>query len=195
MPACAGPPRHTGDVDAIREAGELRVAVRPGFFDSSDSVIGELDESGLLAQLASRLGVRLRWVECSRHDQVLEKLRVGAADIGVSRFSPASLLDRDLRPTTAVDWAEDVLVCARDSTFDSLESIRNSVVHIHRSDIDDVSRSFLNKQGLLVEEVPEEVPIEEIMRRVRFGRYPLTVVDTGILHGARKEASPLCGLV
>ena len=187
LTACAGPPRHTGDVDSIREAGELRVAVRPGFFDSSDSVIGELDETGLLTQLASRLGVRLRWVECFRHDQVLEKLQAGAADIGVSRFSPASLLGRDLRPTTAVYWVEDVLVCARDSTFNGIESVRGSVVHMHRSDIDDVSRSFLIKQGLRVEEVPEEVPIEEILRRVRLGRYSLTVVDTGILHGARNS--------
>ena len=185
--ACAGPPRHTGDVDAIREAGELRVAVRPGFFDSSDSVIGELDETGLLTQLASRLGVRLRWVECFRHDQVLEKLRSGAADIGVSRLSAASLLDRDLRPTTAVDWVEDVLVCTRDSAFDGIESVRDSIVHMHRSDIDDMSRSFLNTQGLLVEDVPEEVPIEEILRRVRLGRYALTVVDTGILHDARNS--------
>ena len=160
--ACAGPPRLTGDVDAIREAGELRVAVRPGFFDSSDSVIGELDETGLLTQLASRLGVRLRWVECFRQDQVLEKLRSGAADIGVSRLSAASLLDRDLRPTTAVDWVEDVLVCARDSTFEGIESVPDSVVHMHRSDIDDVSRSFLIKQGLLVEDVPEEVPVDNV---------------------------------
>lgn len=183
--ACAGPPRRTGDVNEIREAGELRVAIRPAFLDASRNGAGELDETGLLTQLASRLGVRLRWVECFRHDQVLEKLRTGAADIGVSRFSPASLLDRDLRPTTAVDWVEDVLVCARDSTFDDIESVRNSVVHMHRSDIDDGFRSFLITQGLLAEEVPEEVPIEEILRRVRLGRYSLTVVDTGILHGAR----------
>jgi len=82
---------------------------------------------------------------------------------------------------------EDVLVCARDSTFDGIESVRDSVVHMHRSDIDDVSRSFLIEQGLLVEDVPEEVPVDEILRRVRHGRYSLTVVDTGILHDARNS--------
>lgn len=184
LAACAGPPRHTGDVDEIREAGELRVAVRPAFFDASHSVTGELDETILLTQLASRLGVRLRWVKCFRHDQVLEKVRAGVADIGVSRFSPASLLDLDLRPTTAVDWVEEVLVCARDATFDGIESVQNSIVHMHRSDVDDEFRSFLIKHGLVVEEVPEEVPIEEILRRVQLGRYSLTVVDTGLLHGA-----------
>jgi len=187
MPACGGRPRHTGDVDTIREAGELRVAVRPGFFDEAHSMGGDLDQTTLLTQLASRLGVRLRWVQCSRHDQVLEKLQAGVADIGVSRFSPASLLDLDVRPTTAVDWVEDVLVCSRDASFDRLESVRHSVVHMRRSDLDDEFRSFLDKQGLLVEEVPEEVPVEEVLRRVRFGRYALTMVDTGLLHGVRNS--------
>ncbi len=185
--ACAVSPRRTGDVNEIRDVGELRVAVRPGFSDASRDGDGELDETSLLTQLASRLGVRLHWVECSRHDQVLEYLRAGVADIGVSRFSPASLLDRDLRPTTAVDWAEDVLVCARDSTLDGLESVRGSTVHMHRSRLDDDLRSFLVGQGLRMEEVPEEVPIEEILRRVKLGRYSLTVVDTGLVHTARSS--------
>jgi len=185
LAGCAGPPRHTGDVDSIREAGELRIAVRPGFFDASPTGAGELDETRLLTQLASRLGVRLRWVECSRHDRVLETVGAGVADIGISRFSPVSLLDGDLRPTTAIDWVEDVLVCARASSLDGPESIRGSTVHLHRSRVDDELSSFLVRHGLRVEEVPEEVPVEEVLKRVQLGRYSLTVVDTGLVHTAR----------
>ncbi|MBD3871931.1 MAG: hypothetical protein IFK91_03265, partial [Acidobacteria bacterium] len=188
LAGCGGPPRHTGDVDSIREAGELRIAVRPGFFDVSQAGAGEIDETRLLTQLAARLGVRLRWVECSRHDRVLETVEAGVADIGISRFSPVSLLDGDLRPTTAIDWVEDVLVCARDSTFDGPEAIRGSTVHLHRSRVDDELSSFLAEQGLRVEEVPEEVAIEEILKRVQLGRYSLTVVDSGIVHTARSTA-------
>jgi membrane-bound lytic murein transglycosylase F len=185
LSGCGGPPRHTGDVDSIREAGELRIAVRPGFFDGSRIGAGELDETRLLTQLASRLGVRLRWVECTRHDRILETVGAGVADIGISRLSPASLLDRDLRPTTAIDWVEDVLVCARDSTLEGVEEIRGSTVHLHRSRVDDELRSFLVRYGLRVEEIPEEVPIEEVLTRVQLGRYSLTVVDTGLVHTAR----------
>ena len=185
LSGCGGPPRHTGDVDSIREAGELRIAVRPGFFDGSRIGAGELDETRLLTQLASRLGVRLRWIECARHDRILETVGAGVADIGISRLSPASLLDRDLRPTTDIDWVEDVLVCARDSTLEGVEEIRGSTVHLHRSRVDDELRSFLVRYGLRVEEIPEEVPIEEVLKRVQLGRYSLTVVDTGLVHTAR----------
>jgi membrane-bound lytic murein transglycosylase F len=185
LAGCGGPPRHTGDVDSIREAGELRIAVRPGFFDVPQSGTSEVDETRLLTQLASRLGVRLRWVKCSRYDRVVETVVDGVADIGISRLSPASLLDRDLRPTTAIDWVEDVLVCARDSTLEGVEEIRGLTVHLYRSRVDDELRSFLVRYGLRVEEIPEEVPIEEVLKRVQLGRYSLTVVDSGLVHTAR----------
>jgi len=185
LAGCGGPSRHTGDVDSIREVGELRIAVRPGFFDVSQAGASEIDETRLLTQLASRLGVRLRWVECSRHDRVVETVVDGVADIGISRLSPASLLDRDLRPTTAIDWVEDVLVCARDSTLEGVEEIRGLTVHLYRSRVDDELRSFLVRYGLRVEEIPEEVPIEEVLKRVQLGRYSLTVVDSGLVHTAR----------
>ena len=60
--ACEGPPRRTGDVNEIREAGELRVAVRPGFLNAPVNGEGGDGEAVLLGQLASRLGVAIRWM-------------------------------------------------------------------------------------------------------------------------------------
>jgi membrane-bound lytic murein transglycosylase F len=180
--ACAGPERRTGDVDAIRQAGELRVVVRPGFpIDATD---GD-GEVALLAQLASRLGVTLRWIEADRHDQILRMVREGLGDIGVSRFAPASLLAETVRATAAVDRVEDLLVAGRESGIDSFEQVRGATVHLHRSSINARLRSFLMEEGLEVEEVPEEVPIEEMLQRVRTGRYALTVVDSGIAEAER----------
>ena len=174
------------DVDEIRESGELRVAVRPGFLEAADHASGALDEAGLLTQLAARLGSRVRWIECARHDQILDALRLGRADVGVLRFSPSSLLDGDLRASTAIDWVEDVLVTARNSAFEDLESVRGSAVHLHRSRVTDGLRSFFDEEQLGLVEVPEEISIEEIVMRVRSGRYGLTVIDSGLGNAFRR---------
>ena len=110
MLACGAPERRRGDVEEIRAAGELRVAVRPGFRTAPLNGGGGADEVVLLGQLASRLGVEVQWIEAERHDQVLPMIRNGLADIGVIRFSPASLLDEGIRGTVAVDWVEDLLL-------------------------------------------------------------------------------------
>ena len=178
--ACGVQERRRGDVHEIREAGELRVALRPGFHAAPSNGDGGADEVVLLGQLASRLGVTVRWIEAARHDQVLPMVRNGLADIGVIRFSPASLLEGGIRGTAAVDWVEDFLVTGRDSGLKSFEDVRGATVHLHRSAITRRLRSFLLEEGLAVEEVPEEVPIEEVLRRVRTGRYDLTIVDSGI---------------
>ena len=184
--ACGGPSRRMADVDEIRSSGELRVAVRPGFFEATGQTEEGLDEASLLTQLASRLDARVTWIECARHDQVLDALRQGLADVGVLRFSPSSLLDGGLRATTAIDWVEDVLVTGRDSAFEDLESVRGSAVHLHRSRVTDSLRSFLEEEQLRFEEVSEEITIEEVLRRVRSGRYSLTVIDSGLDHAFRK---------
>ena len=183
--ACGVPERRTGDVEEIRAAGELRVAVRPGFRTAPSNGDGGADEVILLGQLASRLGVNIRWIEAERHDQVLPMVRNGLADIGVNRFSPASLLDEGIRGTVAVDWVEDLLVSGRDSGLDSFEKVRGAIVHLHRSTITASLRSFFSEEGLVVEEVPEEVPVEEMLRRVRTRRYDLTIVDSGIAETER----------
>jgi membrane-bound lytic murein transglycosylase F len=185
MLSACGPERRMGDVDEIREAGELRVVVRPGFSTAPSNGNAVDTEAALLAQLASRLDVTIRWIEAERHDQVLPMVRDGLADIGVVRFSPASLLMENIHATAAVDRVEDLLVAGRDSGFDGFDTVRGATVHVHRSSLTASLRSFLSEEGLSFQEVPEEVPIEEMLRRVRTGRYDLTVVDSGIAEAER----------
>lgn len=178
--AACGPPRRTGDINEIREAGELRVVVRPGFSTVPANGNNGDSEAVLLTQLASRLDVKIRWIVAERHDQVLPMVRDGLGDIGVVRYSPEALLAEDLRATADVARVEDLLVAGRDSGFDSFDEVRGATVHIHRSSLTASLRNFLAEEGLGIAEVPEEVPIEEMLRRVRTGRYDLTIVDSGI---------------
>ncbi len=181
LAGCAAPGRRTGDVDEIRVAGELRVAVRPGFHSAQLKGDSVGDEATILGQLASRLGVEVRWIEARRHDRIVPMVRDGLADIGVCRFSPAALLSDGVRGTVAVAWVEDLLVAGRDSGFETLDSVRGATIHLHRSAMTSSVRSFVSEEDLRVEEIPEELTIEEVLRRVRSGRYDLTIVDSGLL--------------
>jgi membrane-bound lytic murein transglycosylase F len=181
---CERTPRHMGDVEEIRASGELRVVVRPGFVRSQAGNGDGLDETSLIEQLAARIGVRVRWIQARRNDQVLAFLKEGVADLAVSRFSPSALLEGGAVATAEVDWVEDLLVATRAAEFEDIDSAAGATVHLHRSRTTDALRASLLEHGLRIEEVPEEVSIEETMRRVRAGRYRLTVVDSQLTHSA-----------
>lgn len=183
--ACLGPVRHVGDVEEIRANGELRVVVRPGFSAAARRPNHRISETNLLRQLAARLGVRIRWIEVGRHDQILAALREGVADIAVSRFSPSSLLGDNFAATAAVDWVEDLLISGPNSGVVDLDSARGGTVRLHRSGMSEIILASLRAEGLDFEDVPEEVTLEEILERVRLGRYPLALIDSGISDEAR----------
>jgi membrane-bound lytic murein transglycosylase F len=188
LAGCQGSARNGRDVDEIQASGELRIVVRPGYFDAPDMGNGGPDEAAILGQLAARLGVRARWIQASRHDHVIAMVEDGHADIGVMRFSPASLLGTRVRATVEVDWVDDLLIAGRATDIASIEDARGGTVHLHRSRVTDGLRAFLKANGLVFEAVAEEIPIEEVLHRVESGRYPMTIADSQIAIAARAPA-------
>jgi membrane-bound lytic murein transglycosylase F len=181
--ACAPPQSAVGDLQEIQARGTLRVVVRPGFLSSPVHDRGRIDERLLLRQLAARLRVRLEWVEAPRHDQILEWLLAGRADLAVSRYDPAALLDLPVQATTAVDWVEDLVVAAPASSLRELKDAAGRAIHLHRSrsaGLVELGNGHI-PEPWRIRFVPEEVPLEEVLRRVRAGRYRLSVVDSGLV--------------
>jgi membrane-bound lytic murein transglycosylase F len=187
LTSCLPSPHRTGDVEEIRQAGVLRIAVRPGYFDAVGSRELSRRESELLRQFAARLGVEIRWIEAHRGDRLLTLVREGSADIAVGRFAVESLAGKGLRASAALGWVDDLLVAFPGSSAGG-EDRASSTVHIHRSALTTAVKTYLSKHGLSVEEVAEEVPIEEVLARVRTGRYRLTIVDSQIANSIRGAA-------
>jgi len=176
--------RRTSGLQGIQQSGELRVLVRPGFPAGSGASTGEEVEADLLRQLAGRLGVEIRWVEVRRHDQLLTWLHDGYGDLAVGRFSPAGLVSSGASPTLAVSWVVDQLVTGAGGAERTLEELRGSEVHVVESLLREEVAGKLREAGLVIRPVPEEVPLEEMLERVRRGRYRLTVADSGLVEGA-----------
>ncbi len=180
-------------MEEIKSSGELRVAVRPGFFEAPGNGNGSSEDVVLLGQFGARLGVDVRWIEAVRHDQLYDLVREGLADVVVGRSSPSDLLNSGLRSTAAIDWVDDILVGGSHLSGDDPLAMSSSLVHIQDSAMTPAIRSFLTENGLSTEAVPEELSIEQLLHRVRSGRYELTVVDSEILNAqpARRRFNTL----
>jgi len=181
--ACHREKLRTGDLDEIRAAAELRVIVRPGFLTSPVHTAGRVDQAALFRHLAARLGVSLRWVQARRNDQVLDWLRRGRGDIGVHRFSPTGLRRVGMAASAAVDWVDDLLVAYPPSGVDSVDNLNGHVVYLQPSALRWEDRGLLDDRtkGPEILPIPEEVSLEEVLRRVSAGRYALSVADSGLV--------------
>jgi membrane-bound lytic murein transglycosylase F len=176
--------RHTGGLDAIRERGELRVVVRPGFLSAPARPGGEGDQRTQLLHLAARLGVELRWVEAEVNDELIELLVSGRADLAVSRFSPAVLVDTGSVATVPVEWVEDLLIAGPELAGTSAEDIRGVPVHVQISRLTPSVRHELEELGLEIFPEPEERTFEDLLTALAAGEFALTVTDSGLLERA-----------
>ncbi|MBW2528371.1 MAG: transglycosylase SLT domain-containing protein [Deltaproteobacteria bacterium] len=155
--------------------------MRPGFESELPLTEGGVHEAELLRQLAARLGVEIRWIEVPRHDQLLRWLDQGRGDVAVGRFSPEGLAGTGASATSAVHWVVDLLVTGASDTSAAPADERPRQVHVVRSMLSRPLAEQLATRGFVVEPVPEEVSLEELLRRVSHGRYAYSVADSGLL--------------
>jgi len=189
-----GPPREVRTLDEIRDSGRLRVVVRPGFETLGRSPDPTVDEAQLIRQLAARLGVQVDWLQAARADQPLRWLRQGRADLAVGRYAPDDTADAGLAATAAVDWVDDVVIVANGPETPSPDG-EPGVVRVSVATVRPVIRRMLEERGVTLQPVSAEVSVEEIVQRVRGGRYPAAVVDTGVLDSLPASARPRIGEV
>ncbi len=182
--ACVRRSNSIAGLAAVKASGQLRVLVRPGFFQSRVVMANGESPRLILEHLARRLGVRLSWVQTSRNDQLLNWLARGRGDLAVGRFSPSALRRLGFSSSTAVDWADDLAVAAPGSGIRSLADVGSDDIDVQRSSLegrfwDEIPGAFPRAPQIMA--VPEETPLEEVLRRVAGGRYRVTLTDSGLL--------------
>jgi len=193
--ACGGPRFETGDLDTMRRVGEMRVAVRPGFLRSPIHRVDGLNQPEMFRQLAARLDLRVRWIEANRNDELLQWLGEGLADVAVYRFSPLGLERAGFVPSAAITWVHDLLIVNPRSPVKSVDGFRG-----HALDIPVSMESWVlpggdgrGLPGARLVPVPEDVSLEEVVRRVRGGRYGATVVDSAFLDALGRSGVRVLG--
>ena len=171
----------TGDLDAVKDRGVLRIAVPPGFVETPPAAIDQGDVRTDLRHLAARLGVEISWVEAERHDLLLALLGEGRADMVVSRLSPASLIGRDAVATAPVEWVDELLVTGTAMPELRPDDLRGGVVTLQTLTPSPAVTKALDELGLEIETAFEDVAVEDLLSHVVRGTVASTVVDSGIL--------------
>ncbi len=176
--------RRVGGLDQIRERGEIRIAVRPGFFDSPAPPTEDGNQESQLRHLAARIGAEIRWIEIERNDELIEVLESGRADLVVGRFSAARLVGTQSAPTAAVEWVSDFLVAGVQMADSKMEDLRGRRVHVQLSGLSPAVRSALEDLDLEIVPESEGLSAEELLGMVASGAVPLIVTDSGVVDRA-----------
>lgn len=176
----------SGDLDAIKKRGVLRVLTRNNattYFLWRGELLGF--EYELAKHFADQLGLRLEMVIPPSRDMLVPWLMQGRGDI-----IAASLAITDARREEGVEFSRpynrvsEILVSrSNDEGLERPEAMAGRTVVVRRSSSYWNSLNKLRAQGisLIQSEAPEEMETEEIIAKVASGEYDLTVADSHIL--------------
>ncbi|WOX06614.1 MltF family protein [Microbulbifer pacificus] len=173
--------RSVGDLDKIRERGYIRFLTRnhPGtYFMWKGRIMGY--EFELAEAFAKELKLRLEIVVAPTHEDLLNMLRDGKADVAASLIS---ITERRMSSGMAFGppyMNERVVVVGRDGdNIASLEDLAGRTIFVRKSSSHyDVAMELQKKvPGVKIELAPEELNIQQIIDRVADKEYDLAIAD------------------
>ncbi|MFC6980793.1 transporter substrate-binding domain-containing protein [Microbulbifer taiwanensis] len=173
--------RYTGDLDEIKKRGQLRAVTRntsSTYFMWKGRILGY--EYELLRKFAKDQGLRLEIIVAEGHDDFVEFVSNGKADIAASLLSITERRKHQGMAFSSPYFKSRVGVVARkDDAIDSIQELSGRKVHVRRSSsqYDILEKLRHQVPGIEVELVPEEVKISEVIDKVAERDYDLAMVD------------------
>ena len=178
--------RTTGDLDAVRARGSIRVITLNDpfhYFLYRGRQFGFDYEIGGLA--AKRLGVRLDLVVPPSRDLAIPWLLEGRGDFIAATFTDTAERRESVVFSRPYLFAEEIVVRRKRSVHKprSVYELRGRTVHAWKSSSHyQTLLSLMPKVGSFeIAPIPEDMEYEEILDRVGTGEYPLAVVDSLVL--------------
>ncbi len=193
----SSPIRHTGDLAEIKARGLLRVLTRN---NSSHYFVFRGEQWGfqyeLAKHLADQLGVRLQMVVPADRDSLTAALLAGEGDIIAAGMSITAGRERKVVFSPTVTQVQRFVVTHEDivKPLATPSDLSRFVLHLNfRSTTFGMAEAFQRRLGLplLVEDVPPEVEMEEMLRRIGVGDYEATIVDEDLLQLEQAAGTPV----
>lgn len=193
----SSPIRHTGDLDEIRRRGTLRVLTRN---NSSHYFILRGEQWGfqyeLAQRFAERLGVRLQMVVPADRDSLTEALLGGEGDIIAAGMTITDGRGERVVFSPPVTHARRVVVTHEDivKRLEAPEDLSRFVLHLNlRSTTFAMAQAYQRRLGLplLVQDVPPEIEMEEMLRRIGAGEYEASIVDENLVRLEQASGTPV----
>lgn len=178
--------RFTGDLDALKERGVLRLLTRNSaatYFLHRGELMGF--EYELWRDFAERHGMRLQVVVPPSRDKLLPWLKAGKGDLvgaGLT-ITKDRLADPDVRYSEPYHEAAEVVVQSTDSALTNVRDLAGREVAVRPSSAYRETLEQIVEDGVHVKivDVGEDVETEVVLRRVAEGTYDLAVADSHIL--------------
>lgn len=173
--------RHKDGLDGIKKRRVLRVLMRnnaASYFLHKGELLGF--EYELAKAFADSHKVRLEVIVPDTHDQLLEWLKDGRADVAAGFLEPSDeLRARGFAFSRPYHFAPRHLVVHADSVVDCARDLRGHSVTVRRSSPywNDLLALQASGIGFELEAAPEEMETEELIARVASGEIEATVAD------------------
>jgi len=184
-PAYVGEPyRETGDLEAIRNRGQLRVLVERA---SEDYLPRDVDPLFRLRELARGfgrgLGAPAVLVELQSFEALIPALIEGRGDLIATNLTVTSSRKRRVAFTVPVAFTREQIVARAGDAPDSVEELAGRSLAVQRNtSFWDRARTLTQRiRGLRLEPLPSDLTREEILDRVADGSVDLTIEDSNVL--------------
>jgi len=182
----------TGDLPLIARSGVLRVLV-PVDANSGRAARGghPLDsELDLIRAYAEQSGLEPHWIYVESRSELFPSLLEGRGDIVAANLTVTGERRARVGFTVPLRFVREQLVTrADDTSIQRAEDLTGRRVSVRRSSSFWATVEALQRQhpGIVVEEAPESLDTEEMVRRVAKRQLDLTVADSNLLESILRE--------
>ncbi len=118
LSACSGAPKAANHLEAIKQAGVIKVGTSADYppFESVDASGNKVGfDIDLMTEIASRLGVKLEWVDMP-FDSLIAAVQEGKIDASISAFNYSEERDQTIDFSEAYYTSEDAFTVAEGFT-------------------------------------------------------------------------------
>lgn len=175
----------TGDLDALRERGVLRL-LAPRFDEEQGLVregvpVQEIREQA--EQLAQSLGLEPRWVYAERFDQLGDMLNEGQGDLIATNYSLTAERRKNMAFCTPVMVIKEYLVLPGDRQGAALEDLGKLRIAVPEGTAyAETARRLAKSSSLIsVNRLDGALSDEQLLQGVADGVYPATIIDGNMI--------------
>ena len=176
----------TGDLDAIKARGELRVLYPAGLDAEALPRHGPpLDlHRHVASDLANELGLTATFVPVPTHDQLLDWLQAGKGDVVATNLTVTESRAAQATLTNPITHVREQLVArASGDVPQDLEDLAGRTITVRHSSTYWATAQALAARvpGLTVQQADEHLDTEQLMHQVGTGALDLTVADDNLV--------------
>jgi polar amino acid transport system substrate-binding protein len=183
LPACKSVTRVNPHLEAIKQAGAIKVGTSPDYppYESLDAGGGRVGfDIDLMEEAARRMGVRVEWVEMP-FEALIPAVKDGRIDAAVAAFNRSEARDQVVDFTDAYYTWEDAFVGANSfaGTIAKPEDLRGHKIGVQKGSVQDgwLNDTLIARGGMEAESLFQYKTANQAVFNLKKGRFEILMLD------------------